>query len=683
MKKKTDKTKHDLRIKKTQEAISDSKSTFASQLQALIVRFAENTNAQITALILVPLLIFLKVVNFEFILDDLMIIRNNVDVLSNLQNIGQAFTRDAFFAKPGTSFYRPIQTVSFMFDAAVSGANPWMYHFSNLIIHISTVIALYYLLRFFKMNKFTSFISSLLFSIHPLLACAIAWVPARGDLFIGFFGILMMLSFGYYFQTKKRIFYIAHVIFFVLAVFSKETALLFPLLLLTYYFLSLRVGTIKPLLKFIISWIITLCTFIIMKRIFVTENLSSAEFGFPALIRNLTIFPSFVSKIFLPVDLPLYPLFNVPTILSGLFFTIALAYYTRQLYKNKAWLPLMGIVWFMIFISAPLLYRQKAFEYVIITLEQRVYLPLIGLFIPLGFEIKKLLDKNKSLQVIITSAVVVLIYIGLAYTHADDYREPTQYANAAIAKNPGNAGAYTYLGFNCFEKQDLPGAFDNFTKAIEICQYPMAYFNRGAIKAAAGDIKGAESDFTSALLRDSTLDLCYLKRGSMRMQMGRLDEALIDLDHALKLNPTDPVIFNIKGKVLNEQHKYHDAIEEFSKAIKLAPAYIEPYEGRSYSRFNVRDFNGTVHDCNQILIFRPNDLNTYKNLGQAYREMKNYEKSILSYTIALKLDSTFAPAYFGRGLTKREMNDIEGWKADWTKASSYGYMPPQAQQSEH
>jgi tetratricopeptide (TPR) repeat protein len=410
---------------------------------------------------------------------------------------------------------------------------------------------------------------------------------------------------------------------------------------------------------------------------FVTEKLTSNEFGFPALIKNLTFFPVVLSKVFLPISLPIYPMYDSFSIISGLLIAIVLGYYTVNLYRKKQWIPLLGIIWFLIFISPPMLYRQKDFDYVIINLEQRVYLPLIGLVLPLAYEISGFISKGKSVAILFASMIVLLIYAGIATVHADDYRDAVNYSNAAIKKNPANAGAYTYLGFNCFERQDVPGAFDNFSKAIDIAQYPMAYFNRGAIKAAAGDNKGAEEDFNSALARDTTLDLAYFKRGSVKFLMNRYDEALEDLRHAEKLNPTDPLIFNMKGKVYNGQQKYHDAIEEFAKAIKLAPAFIEPYEGRSLARFNVRDFEGTVNDCQKILNLRPNDINTYKNMGQAYREMQKYDKSLIAYTNAIKLDSTFAPAYFGRGLTKRMMNDIDGWKADWLKAGQYGFQPPQ------
>ncbi len=663
--------------KRTTKENTAKESAFSIKAAELITRFSENTTLQLAIIVLVPLIVFLKVVNFEFILDDIMIIRNNIDVISNLNNIKEAFTRDAFFVKPGTSFYRPIQTVGLMFDAAISGINPWMYHFTNLLLHILTGVALYYLLRFFNFKKLTAFLGTVLFTIHPLVTCAVSWIPSRGDLYIGLFGILLFLTMGYYFRTKKNIFFILHVMIYTLTIFSKETVVLFPVLLILYYFFFLKEEKHTDFYKYIISWFSVSAFFFVIKSIFVTEKLSSNEFGIPALIKNLSFLPVVLSKVFIPFNLPIYPFYDAFSMISGLLIMIVLGYYAVSLYRRKQWLPLFGLLWFIIFISPPMLFRQKDFEYVIINLEQRVYLPLIGLILPLTYEIARFIEKGKTLPVFSSAIVLLLMYAGLATVHADDYRDAVNYSNAAIQKNPANAGAYTYLGFNCFERQDVPGAFDNFTKAIEIAQYPMAYFNRGAIKAAAGDNKGAEEDFNMALSRDTTLDLAYFKRGSVRFLMNRFDEALSDLRRAEKLNPKDPLILNMKGKVYNGQQKYHDAIEEFSKAIKLAPAFIEPYEGRSLARFYVRDFEGTVNDCQKILNLRPNDINTYKNMGQAYREMKKYDKSLIAYTNAIKLDSTFAPAYFGRGLTKRMMNDIDGWKADWLKAGQYGYTPPQ------
>ena len=651
---------------------------YGSELQPYLLTLAKNTGLQIILLIFLPVLVFLKVVNFEFILDDIGIIRNNVDVLSNLTKLGEAFTRDAFFAKPGKAFYRPIQTVSFMFDASISGPNPWMYHFTNVMLHIITVILLYYILKQVGFKFLTPFFTAAIFSLHPLLTCAICWVPGRGDLLIGLFGAASFLMFFQYFKTKKNIYFIGHLMLFLIAMFSKETAIMLPVLFIMEYFVLIYDKFDKVILRFIAGWSVIVIFFFFVKNHFVKENLSNEAFGFLALFKNISYFPVIISKLFLPVGLPIYPFFGIIWVISGIFIVMMSSYYVFQLFKNRQWLPLFGIAWFILFILPPLFYRQENFEYVIINLEQRAYMPLVGMAIVLAYALDKLFEKKETFTVIAGIVLIILSYSVITYSHAEDYRNAILYANAAIDKNPGNAGAYTYLGVDAVEKQNLEEANMFFTKAIDICQFPMACYNRGAVKAATGDLKGAEDDFNLALSRDSTMDLCYKKRGQIKYQMGRFDEALTDFYRADGIDHDNPTIFNLIGRTFIGQKKFHEAIEQFTKAIKIAPAYIDPYEGRSIARFNVRDFEGAVRDCERVLLFRPNDINIYRSMGQAYREMKQYGKSINAYSIAIAIDSTNAAAYFGRGLTKQYMNDEAGWRADWNMAGRYGYMPPQS-----
>ena len=61
-----------------------------------------------------PVLLYLQTLSFGFAyFDDDGLILNNLGFLSNAGNIGKAFLTDAFL-RGFSSFYRPLQTVSYM-----------------------------------------------------------------------------------------------------------------------------------------------------------------------------------------------------------------------------------------------------------------------------------------------------------------------------------------------------------------------------------------------------------------------------------------------------------------------------------------------------------------------------------------------------------------------------------------
>lgn len=266
--------------KKKEKPVAAIQMPTVTLANKFITAFGNKTFLQITVLVLFPFFIFIKVAGFQFInLDDVAIIQNNYEVLSSFKNIGIAFKTDAFLGPHG-DFYRPVQTVSFMLDALIGKDNPWIYHVMELIYHLLTVISLYYLLIFFNLKKISSFIFCLLFSLHPMVSAAVSWVPARGDVLIGLFGILLVLNFAKYIATGKSIYFIFHAIFFLIAAFTKETTVLFPVILLAYYFFVAKQSlSIKKLLPFGILWLSVIVVFLIARSNVVSGTPPDFIFG--------------------------------------------------------------------------------------------------------------------------------------------------------------------------------------------------------------------------------------------------------------------------------------------------------------------------------------------------------------------------------------------------------------------
>jgi len=267
-------------------------------------------------LVIVPLLLNWKNTDFDYTkLDDTIIIANNHDFLSNFNNVSQAFKRDNFMVQNGKGYYRPIQTVSFIIDAQISGEKPDVYHFSNILYHILTVILLFFILRKLRVRDNISFFISLLFSVHPLFTDAIAWILGRGDLLAGLFCSIAFLSFMYYNSTKNKLFFLFHSASFLLALFSKEISVFLPVVLIYYYWFVLRNKyKIRLLIPFIFVWSFSVCLFFLLRHLFLNYQ---DVLSFKAFISNLPVIPIFLSKLVIPIELSSMPVYNV-------FFTVVL-----------------------------------------------------------------------------------------------------------------------------------------------------------------------------------------------------------------------------------------------------------------------------------------------------------------------------------------------------------------------
>ena len=90
--------------------------------------------------------IYFQSIFFGFVkLDDIPIIVNKFEYFKDISNIFDAFSKDAFINEIG-NFYRPLQTASFIFDSQIGGGSPWIYHLTNILLHIVSCLLIFKIL---------------------------------------------------------------------------------------------------------------------------------------------------------------------------------------------------------------------------------------------------------------------------------------------------------------------------------------------------------------------------------------------------------------------------------------------------------------------------------------------------------------------------------------------------------
>ena len=186
-------------------------------------------------------LLYAKTIGFDFsYFDDDLIIEDNSAFFEGSIDIKKIFTTDAFLSEAGM-LYRPLQTLSYAIDTQLAGGiNPNMYHFTNVLLFTLLVCSLFFLFRRFNIPDKISFIGTLLFAVHPMFTVSVSWIPARGDLLLALFSILSILFFIDFIRQQKYYQLVFSSLFFLLALFSKETAAFLPFLFLMYFFCFLK-----------------------------------------------------------------------------------------------------------------------------------------------------------------------------------------------------------------------------------------------------------------------------------------------------------------------------------------------------------------------------------------------------------------------------------------------------------
>ncbi|MEI6898995.1 MAG: glycosyltransferase family 39 protein [Bacteroidota bacterium] len=534
-------------------------------------------------LFIVILLIYGKTLSF-FLgkLDEPDIILANIPFLRDFGNLKDALMRDAFFSMKSGAFYRPVQNLSFMIDAHLSGVNGWGYYLSNLFIHWITCSSIFYLLMQLGSEKRAALGSTLFFAVSPLFVQALAWAPSRGDLLIGMFSVLSLIFLIKYIRTSDKKSLIYHLLFLGLAIFTKETAILLPLLFFFYYFFMEKERKIPltGLLILPLCYLFLIASYLFLRSKVVTTSVPGQIFGITPLLYNFQTLPEFISKFFIPVYLSPMPAFGLgPTILGLLLAAVLIFVSFKYLSGTFRWF-IFGSGWFLLFTIPGMMYRhiqgEAAYDY----LEHRAYLPLIGVVILLAFLITESKIEKKIRQFFIFMLVICACFAIYAHLYTRHYSNPVAFYNRAIETNPQSAVALYNRGeIFVFQDKDYQRAIVDFNAALKIKpDYAKAIVNRGICKEMAGDTLAALKDCEEGARMDSTLFIAHKNIAIIKGQLGLKAEAINAWDRALKISPDYYQGYTERGILEFQAEHYLSAEKDFSESIGInnqyAPAYL-------------------------------------------------------------------------------------------------------------
>jgi tetratricopeptide (TPR) repeat protein len=186
-------------------------------------------------------LAYIQDVRYDFILDDVPLILTN-DTITSWRNWKLAFVTHIFEDK-GPSFsieaaavhYRPVYKLWQMLNEQLFGSVlPW-WHITSLLLHIAAVFLVYQLGIKLLKERWTAALAAVLFAFHPIHAESVAYVTASTDLLVTVFALLAFLM---YFHFREEggspVYLVVSVVMAALAMMSKETAAMFPWVLVAY-----------------------------------------------------------------------------------------------------------------------------------------------------------------------------------------------------------------------------------------------------------------------------------------------------------------------------------------------------------------------------------------------------------------------------------------------------------------
>lgn len=474
--------------------------------------------------------------------------------------------------------YVPLTIMSYQIEYAIAGHAPAVFHATNLLLHLLSVLLLFAILRRMTGSDAAAGTGAALFLLHPIQTEAVLWVSARKDLLSGAFALASLLSFLRWRDDEGQRWYWLCCAAFLAALLSKVTVALLPAVFVAIDIVHRRTMG-RAALRTSAPFLVAAAVFIVIALLGKSSNIASLSPAFQALLATKS-FVLMLAHIIWPVGLNvLYPQPStavaplIPYAAGAAIIVLAGILVIRRHRHALIGASMIAAA----FLPSVATFMKNGLLYV--GSDRYAYLAMAGV----AMLLTSLLAHRKT-QVIAAAAVAIgVIAVPLTLRQAATWQSTQTLFARAVAVHPQNALAHNNLGAGYLEKENTEDARKEFELASTLDpHYPQPHLNLAMLHRRAGrtdDALRSEQAAVSAvadkdqLLPDDVNAHAILARSYA--ERGRVDDALSVLADAARRAPYSPQAFYNLGALLYEDRRLQDAVVVLRKAVELEPRSAE------------------------------------------------------------------------------------------------------------
>jgi protein O-mannosyl-transferase len=472
--------------------------------------------------------------------------------------------------------YIPVTWMTLGFDYTLWQMDATGYHLTSILWHAANAVLFYFiavsLLTFavpagsVEMRAripFAALFAALLFGLHPLRAESVAWITERRDVVSGMFYLLAILIYLRAFQgtsrhpIQARRNYWGSLIFFILAILSKEIALTLPLVLLLLDIWPLgrlsgpfdrwfsgqnrRIWLEKvPFLA--VSVVAGAMSLYSASRENIKLPLSLISWG-QRLAITVYGLAFYIRKTAAPFRLaPFYPLTLQRVNLAGVPFLAGAALITGvatiAFLTRRRWpaLTIAGLAYVITLVPVSGIFQNGRQ----IAADRYSYLACLGWALLAGgafLSVSNVLPQigRRLLAIVAAAALCALAF--LTWQQVQIWSDSETLWTEAMAVEPSFMAA-NHLGVILEHRQDYPHAAEQYRLALQMNPNDWdAHFNLGWVQMDLRNWEAAADEFGFVLRLRPTFANAHRGLGYAWMKQGRLDEAIAQFRIALSLDP--------------------------------------------------------------------------------------------------------------------------------------------------
>ncbi len=467
--------------------------------------------------------------------------------LKDLSNISNIFRQADLISKV---FYRPILSLSFVLDAQIGGQNPFVYHLTNLLIHLINSVLVFNLLHKLGYHKPHVFVASLIFTVHPALTGAVVWIPGRTDSLLALFIFVSFILFLNSLEVSKPRYVLGHFFFLILALLTKETAVVFPLMCLFYLFCVRDANNKADGKLYFVLWIGILGLWFLIRHNILAQLQVPFHLAVKSFVGNLPVVISYLGKVFLPFNLSVLPVLEDLPLYYGLtvFALLVILYFVIKPKSRRYFI--FGIAWFLAFLLPSLVLGFLQHEY-------RLYVPMVGCLIMV---LECLRERIIPKWLLYFMDVVFILFFTISYSYSEQFKDRMTFWHSAVTTSPHSSLAHRNLGAMYHLENKIDEAEVHYQKALELNpNESMVYNNLALIHAQRGLLGQAEEEYKKEIEYHPDYDNAYANLGLLYYREGRLQEAATEWEETIKLNPKYIAVYSYLAVLYYNQNNLEKA----------------------------------------------------------------------------------------------------------------------------
>ena len=494
------------------------------------------------------------------------------------------FTTDvwSYVERVKGSYYRPVFLVWLLINYQLFGLNPALWHASTVAMHILATLLLFVLARRLSGDALLAGIAALLFAVHPAHVEGVAWISGVTE------PLLAVLSIGSVLcqiqarqnPARSRWWSSAAVALFALDGFSKETAIVLPLILFADQWLfgsdnkedkKTRARTaLRSMLPYLQVTVVYVAARIFALGRFgqawpwprraMVETIPSAAFFY---LRHL-LWPWKLGLFYqvAPVTSPGLMNFAVPLVIC--LAALALLVWISRRDKIAAF--------FVVLLVVPLLpvldvanFSSQDFVH-----DRYLYLPSAGLCVLVAIALRRLP------RIGIQAALVLPVAALLAWITVHESRfwiDDDTLERRSLEISPDSVvAARTYAG-TLVVTERYPEALPVLLRVAAVFpKDPDVMYALAVCHFRLNDFEGAAIDLRRVIELEPDHPHAHLLLGMAEVQMGHLDAAEADMREALRVRPRASAQYSgyhaELGRLLEQKGDLRGALAEYEAELK-------------------------------------------------------------------------------------------------------------------